>query len=334
MTEQPILSIQNLELEFDTFDGVYKALDGVSIDLARGESLGIVGETGCGKSVTAKSILGLVPSPPGRTKAGKILFEGEDLLAAGEARVRDIRGIDISMIFQDPMTYLNPVFPVGQQIVDVILAHQRLLPLSERMSKRDAKAYAIEMLDRVKLPNPNRQFDSYPHQLSGGMRQRVLIAQALSGRPKILVADEPTTALDVTIQAQILDLIKELIDDFGLSVILITHDLGVVATICDRIVVMYAGQVVEDASVTDLFDNPRHPYTKGLLNAVPHPGAAARQLTGIAGSLPNLLVPPTGCRFHDRCGLASDACLTKPGLEVINGSHKVACWHHGEVQNA
>jgi peptide/nickel transport system ATP-binding protein len=334
MSEQPILSIQNLELEFDTFDGVYKALDGVSIDLARGESLGIVGETGCGKSVTAKSILGLVPSPPGRIEAGKILFEGEDLLAAGEARVRDIRGIDISMIFQDPMTYLNPVFSVGQQIVDVILAHQRLLPRGERMSKRDAKAYAMEMLDRVKLPNPERQFDSYPHQLSGGMRQRVLIAQALSGRPKILVADEPTTALDVTIQAQILDLIKELIDDFGLSVILITHDLGVVATICDRIVVMYAGQVVEDASVQELFDNPRHPYTKGLLNAVPHPGAAARQLTGIAGSLPNLLVPPTGCRFHDRCGLASDACLVKPALEVINDHQKVACWHHGEAQNA
>ena len=334
MTGAPILSIQDLSLEFDTFDGVYKALDAVSIDLARGESLGIVGETGCGKSVTAKSILGLVPSPPGRIRGGRILFEGEDLLAAGEARVRDIRGIDISMIFQDPMTYLNPVFTVGQQLVDVIRAHQRLRPAADRMNQKQAKAYAIEMLERVHLPNPALQFDNYPHQLSGGMRQRVLIAQALSGRPKILVADEPTTALDVTIQAQILDLIKELIDGFGLSVILITHDLGVVATICDRIVVMYAGQVVEDASVEDLFDNPRHPYTKGLLNAVPHPGAAASQLTGIAGSLPNLLDPPVGCRFQARCARATDACRVKPRLNKIGATHKVACWHHEAPGNA
>lgn len=327
MTDAPLLSIQNLALEFDTFDGVYKALDGVSIDLARGESLGIVGETGCGKSITAKSVLGLVPSPPARVRSGRILFEGEDLLAAGEARIRDVRGIDISMIFQDPMTYLNPVFTIGRQLVDVIMAHQRLRPANERMGKAEAKAYAIEMLGRVHLPNPERQFDSYPFQLSGGMRQRVLIAQALSGKPKILIADEPTTALDVTIQAQILDLIKELIDDFGVSVILITHDLGVVATICKRVVVMYAGQVVEDASVEELFDHPTHPYTKGLLDAVPHPGRAASQLSGIAGSLPNLLDPPEGCRFQARCPHATDTCRQKPALTAIKQEHAVACWH-------
>ncbi len=334
MTGAPILEIQDLALEFDTFDGVYKALDGVSITLDRGESLGIVGETGCGKSVTAKSILGLVPSPPGHVRHGRILFEGEDLLAAGEARIRNIRGIDIAMIFQDPMTYLNPVFTIGQQLSDVIRAHQRLLPARRRMSAAQIRAYTLEMLDRVHLPNPERQYGSYPHQLSGGMRQRVLIAQALSGRPKILIADEPTTALDVTIQAQILDLIRELVGTFGLSVILITHDLGVVATLCNRIVVMYAGQVVEDASVGDLFGNPRHPYTRGLLNAVPHPGLPASRLTGIAGSLPNLLDPPSGCRFQTRCSRATEACHRKPPLTAIACDHKVACWHHDESAHA
>ena len=328
MTAAPILSIQDLALEFDTFDGVYKALDGVSINLARSESLGIVGETGCGKSVTAKSILGLVPSPPGRIRRGRILFDGEDLLAAGETRIRDVRGIDIAMIFQDPMSYLNPVFTVGQQLVDVILAHQRLYPTAERIRAQAARTHAIELLERVRLPNPERQFRSYPHQLSGGMRQRVLIAQALSGRPRILVADEPTTALDVTIQAQILDLIKELIGGFGLSVILISHDLGVVASVCDRIVVMYAGQVVEDADVESLFARPRHPYTRGLLRAVPHPGAPAHRLTGIPGSLPNLLDPPAGCRFQARCPLADDGCRSRPPLAPVAATHKVACWHH------
>ena len=328
MNDGPILEIRDLTLDFDTFDGVYKALDGVSIKLERGESLGIVDETGCGKSVTAKSMLGLVPSPPGRVRRGTILFEGEDLLSAGEARFRNVRGIDIAMIFQDPMTYLNPVFTVGRQLVDVIRAQQRLLPAGERMNMAQARSYALEMLERVHLPNPRRQFDNYPHQLSGGMRQRVLIAQALSGRPKILVADEPTTALDVTIQAQILSLIKELIEGFDLSVILISHDLGVVATICDRIVVMYAGQVVEDASVAELFDNPRHPYTRGLLDAVPHPGLPVSRLAGIAGSLPNLLDPPVGCRFRARCKLAAAACRTKPPIESVGPAHKVACWNH------
>ncbi|MCY4592836.1 MAG: ABC transporter ATP-binding protein [Alphaproteobacteria bacterium] len=329
MTGTPLLAVEDLTVEFDTFDGVYKALDGVSFTLGRGESLGIVGETGCGKSVTAKSILGLVPSPPGRTRAGRILFDGDDLLEDGGARVRDIRGIDIAMIFQDPMTYLNPVFTVGQQLVDVIRAQQRLMPASERMSRAGARALALEMLERVHLPNPERQFSAYPHQLSGGMRQRVLIAQALSGRPRILVADEPTTALDVTIQAQILSLIRELIASFQLSVILISHDLGVVATVCDRIVVMYAGQIVEDASVTEIFDNPQHPYTQGLLAAVPHPGRPVSSLSGISGTLPNLLDPPSGCRFRTRCERATDACGTRPALEQLGTGHRVACWHRG-----
>ena len=229
MSDQPLLSIQDLSLEFDTFDGVYKAIDGVSFDLAKGESLGIVGETGCGKSVTAKSILGLLPSPPARWTSGEIRFQGQDLLSLGESGLKRIRGIDIAMIFQDPLTYLNPVFSIGTQLIDVIMAHQRLLPRSARRSRREARAHAVDMLRKVHLPNPEQQLDNYPYQLSGGMRQRVLIAMALSGTPRLLIADEPTTALDVTIQAQILALIKEMVAELGLSVILITHDLGVVA---------------------------------------------------------------------------------------------------------
>ena len=334
MSEDILLSIEDFSLDFETFDGVYKAIDGISIDLKRGESLGIVGETGCGKSVTAKSITGLVPSPPARIRSGRIIFDGENLLEGGEKRLRKIRGIDISMIFQDPMTYLNPVFTVGQQLVDVIRAHQRLLPAAERMSTVEMRNHAIAMLSKVHLPNPERQFESYPHQLSGGMRQRVLIAQALSGTPRLLIADEPTTALDVTIQAQILDLIKELIQDFGLSVILITHDLGVVASVCDRIVVMYAGQVVEDASVEELFSNPRHPYTKGLLGAVPHPDHVASALAGIPGSLPNLLDPPPGCRFKDRCAHATPGCDARPPTTRLSDSHSVACWLFEEGRDA
>ncbi len=334
MSGESLLSMRDFTLEFDTFDGVYQAIDGVNIELRRGESIGIVGETGCGKSVTAKSITQLVPSPPARIRSGEIIFNGEDLLKGGEDRIRQIRGIDISMIFQDPMTYLNPVFTVGRQMTDVINAHQRLKPKRERMSKAEVKSHAIEMLRKVHLPNPERQFDNYPHQLSGGMRQRVLIAQALSGRPSLLIADEPTTALDVTIQAQILDLIKELIDDLGLSVIMITHDLGVVAMVCDRVVVMYAGQVVEDASVAELFDNPKHPYTKGLLKAVPHPDQVADALSGIPGSLPNLLDPPPGCRFRDRCEEAMAGCDRKPSAYRLNEDHAVSCWLYGDSGHA
>ncbi len=334
MSESPLLSIQDFSLEFNTFDGVYQAIADVNIDLAKGESLGIVGETGCGKSVTAKSILKLLPSPPGRVRAGRILFNGEDLVQASEERMRAIRGLDIAMIFQDPMTFLNPVFTVGNQLVDVIMAHQRFLPQRESRSRREARDYAIEMLRKVHLPNPETQFHNYPHQLSGGMRQRVLIAMALSGRPQILIADEPTTALDVTIQAQILDLIGELMKDLGLSVILITHDLGVVALLCNRVVVMYSGQVVEDASVKALFDNPAHPYTQGLLAAVPHPGRSSGVLSGIPGQLPNLLDPPKGCRFQARCSKAMAACGEMAPLKRIGKDQSVACWLYGEDGHA
>ena len=326
MTDQPLLSIRNFSLDFDTFDGVYHAIDGVNIDLQAGEALGIVGETGCGKSVTAKSILQLLPSPPARVTSGEIWLDGENFLVLSAKSIQKKRGIDVSMIFQDPMTYLNPVFTIGQQLVDVILAHQRLKPAKDRISKAAAKTRAIELLEQVRLPNPERQFDSYPHQLSGGMRQRILIAQALSGRPKILIADEPTTALDVTIQAQILELIKDLIDELGLSVILITHDLGVVASICTRVVIMYAGQVVEDASVNEIFNNPKHPYTKGLLAAVPHPSRHASTLSGIPGNLPNLLDPPSGCRFRERCPLVREKCAKKPSWTTFSDHHGIACW--------
>ena len=323
-----LLSIEDFRLEFDTFDGVYRAIDGVSFDLAAGESLGIVGETGCGKSVTAKSILGLVPAPPARVVSGRIRYAGEDLLAAGEARLRALRGVEIAMIFQDPMTYLNPVFTVGQQLVDVILAHQRVRPEGGRIGRREAREHAIEMLRRVHLPNPERQMGAYPHQLSGGMRQRVLIAQALSGNPRLLIADEPTTALDVTIQAQILDLIAELMEDLDLSVIMISHDLGVVANLCRRVIVMYAGQVVEDASVARLFSSPGHPYTQGLLRAVPHPGRRASALAGIPGTLPNLYEPPPGCRFQHRCPHAMPACADGAPLYEIGPEQRVACLLH------
>ena len=326
----PLLSVQDLRLEFDTFDGAYRALDGVSFDLAAGESLGIVGETGCGKSVTAKSILGLLPAPPARIASGRILYRGEDLIAAGEARLRTLRGVEIAMIFQDPMTYLNPVFTVGQQLVDAILAHQRGRPApggsgGERLGRRQARAHGVELLRRVHLPNPERQMDAYPHQLSGGMRQRVLIAQALSGNPRLLIADEPTTALDVTIQAQILDLIAELMEDLDLSVIMISHDLGVVATLCRRVIVMYAGQVVEDAAVARLFSTPGHPYTRGLLRAVPHPGRRAAALAGIPGTLPNLYEPPPGCRFQHRCAHVMPACAGGAPLRARGPGQRVAC---------
>ena len=326
--QPPLLSIEDFRLDFDTFDGVYRAIDGVSFDLAAGESLGIVGETGCGKSVTAKSILGLVPAPPARVVSGRIRYAGEDLLAAGEARLRALRGVEIAMIFQDPMTYLNPVFTIGQQLMDVILAHQRVRPQSERLGRREAREHAIEMLRRVHLPNPERQMRAYPHQLSGGMRQRVLIAQALSGNPRLLIADEPTTALDVTIQAQILDLIAELMEDLDLSVIMISHDLGVVANLCRRVIVMYAGQVVEDASVPRLFSSPGHPYTRGLLRAVPHPGRKASALAGIPGTLPNLYDPPPGCRFQQRCVHAMPACAGGIPLYELGPEQRVACLLH------
>ncbi|MBO0334605.1 ABC transporter ATP-binding protein [Sneathiella sp. CAU 1612] len=312
MTDAPVLEIRDYRLNFNTFDGVYHALDGVNLAVGKGQSLGIVGETGCGKSVTVRNVLGLLPSPPAEVVSGEILYNGKDMLKVTPAEMQKIRGIEIAMIFQDPMTYLNPVFTIGTQMVDVILAHQKALDKSVRKNKKQARAHAIEMLRKVHLPNPESQIDRYPHELSGGMRQRVLIAMALSGSPKLLIADEPTTALDVTIQAQILDLIAELVEDMGLSVIIITHDLGVVAKVCDNVAVMYAGQVVEYGTIEEVFGKPKHPYTEGLLKSIPHPGKPPEELYGIPGFLPNLLTPPIGCRFQDRCPKAMEICGTPP----------------------
>lgn len=323
-----LLNIRDYRLDFDTFDGAYKVLDGIDLALAEGETLGIVGETGCGKSVLAKSIMGLLPSPPARVLGGQIEFEGQDLLKATSADWRRLRGQKIAMIFQDPMTFLNPVLSIGQQICDVIAAQQDTRPLQDRMNKAAIRAHAIRMLELVRLPDAPELLGRYPHQLSGGMRQRVLIAMALSGAPRLLIADEPTTALDVTIQAQVLALIDDLVKRLRLAVIMISHDLGAVAAICSRVAVMYAGTVVEDAPAADLLGDPRHPYSRGLLNALPDISERQGELTGMPGSIPNLLHPPAGCRFHPRCPLASHRCHSeKPLLRDIAPSHRVACHH-------
>jgi oligopeptide/dipeptide ABC transporter ATP-binding protein len=317
----PLLEFSDFKLVFDTFDGVYQALDGVTLTLAAGESLGVVGETGCGKSITAKSVLGLVPSPPARVVGGDVRFQGRSLLELAPAEMRRLRGTEIAMIFQDPMTYLNPLFTVGQQMAAVLAAHEKNAGEKAR-SRAERRARSVELFRRVHLPNAETLIDRYPHQLSGGQRQRVLIAMALSGRPKLLIADEPTTALDVTIQAQILDLIDELRRDLGLAVLMISHDLGVISRVCDRVAVMYAGTVVEVAPVADLFDSPRHPYTQGLLASVPHPRRPPVPLTGIPGTVPNLLHPPSGCRFRTRCPEAAEICATtKPVMRGV--------WPHG-----
>jgi len=325
-----VLEVRDLRTEFATPIGAVAAVDGVSFHLRAGETLCVVGESGCGKSVTALSILRLVASPPGRIAAGRIMFGGRDLLALGEAEMEAVRGNEISMIFQEPMTSLNPLFTVGRQIAEAIALHRGLAP-------RPAMAQAVEMLRRVAIPDPARRAQSYPHQLSGGMRQRVMIAMALCCTPRVLIADEPTTALDVTIQAQILDLIREQQETLGTAVLLITHDMGVVAENADRVVVMYAGRKVEEAPVAALFDRPAHPYTRGLLGSLPrldeaaHAGAARPRLTEIKGMVPSLLRLPPGCRFAPRCPLADARCReAAPPLEAYGGAdHRVACWHAG-----
>ncbi|WP_299843856.1 ABC transporter ATP-binding protein [uncultured Jannaschia sp.] len=320
---QPVLEIRDFSLAFDTFDGRYYAIDSANLTLRPGEALGLVGETGCGKSVVTRAAFGLVPSPPARITGGSVRLAGRELVGLSESELRQIRGTDVAMIFQDPMTYLNPVFKIGTQLVDAIRAQSR-----GRTSRADAKALSLEMLEKVHLPNPNRQFASYPHELSGGMRQRVLIAMALAARPKLLIADEPTTALDVTIQAQILDLMAELIDEMDLSIIMISHDLGVVAQVCSRVAVMYAGTIVEDAPTARIFDHAAHPYTRGLLAALPHPFRPADSLTGIPGALPDLLTPPPGCRFAARCPHAGPACAHPVPMTRIAEQHDVACTLH------
>jgi len=319
MTEK-LVEIRNLRTHFYTEDGIVPAVDGVNLYIKRGETLGVVGESGCGKSVTSLSIMRLIPNPPGKIVGGEILFQGEDLLKKSEAEMRKIRGNEISMIFQEPMTSLNPVYTIGDQIAEAIQLHQGL-------SRKEAMAKAVEMLRLVGIPLPERRVREYPHQLSGGMRQRVMIAMALSCNPKLLIADEPTTALDVTIQAQILELMKKLKKELGMAIMLITHDLGVVAEMCERVVVMYGGKVVEEADVVSLFKNPLHPYTEGLLRSIPRLDQETEKLHVIEGVVPNPLHMPKGCRFHPRCPYATDKCReAQPELEQVAPGRFVACF--------
>jgi oligopeptide/dipeptide ABC transporter ATP-binding protein len=297
-----------------------RAVDGVDLSLERGRTLGIVGESGCGKSVTALSIMGLVPQPPGRIAGGEVLFEGEDLLKLPARRMRDLRGDQLSMIFQEPMTSLNPAFPVGEQVAEALLRHKDI-------DKKTAKQSAVEMLRRVRIPSPERRAADYPHQLSGGMRQRVMIAMALACNPKLLIADEPTTALDVTIQAQILELMRALRAELGTAIILITHDLGVVSELADEVIVMYAGRVIERCTAERLFSEPQHPYTVGLLGSIPRLHLQQERLSAIEGFVPDPAAFPEGCRFHPRCPFAVDQCRNEiPALREIKPNHFDACW--------
>lgn len=319
MSEQ-LLAVRNLKTYFYTQDGVVPAVDGVDFSVNRGKTLGIVGESGCGKSVTSLSVMGLIPNPPGKVVEGEIMFEGKDLTKAHEADMRHIRGNEISMIFQEPMTSLNPVFTIGDQIMEAIILHQKL-------AKKDARERSIDMLKLVGIPAPEKRIDEYPHQMSGGMRQRVMIAMALSCNPKLLIADEPTTALDVTIQAQILDIMRKLQRDIGMAIMLITHDLGVIAEVVERVVVMYAGKVVEEAPVGELFAKPLHPYTLGLLGSIPMIDKKSDRLKVIPGVVPNPMNMPAGCRFNPRCEYVMDICREKqPELKAIGPDHQVRCW--------
>jgi peptide/nickel transport system ATP-binding protein/oligopeptide transport system ATP-binding protein len=324
VNDQISLEIKDLKTYFFTYEGVAKAVDGVSYQLAKGEPLGVVGESGCGKSVTALSVLRLIPVPPGRIVGGQILFKGKNLLEFTEDEMRKIRGNRISMIFQEPMTSLNPVFTVGNQVQETFQLHQGL-------SKKEALEKSIEMLRLVNIPSPERAVERYPHELSGGMRQRVMIAMALACNPEILIADEPTTALDVTIQAQILDLMNKLKEELGMAIILITHNLGVIAETVTRVIVMYAGKIVEEAETKTLFENPQHPYTMGLLKSIPILGDKIRRgkvrLNEIPGVVPSLYELPSGCKFSTRCSSAMEICKEKePELKEIEKGHFSSCW--------
>jgi oligopeptide/dipeptide ABC transporter ATP-binding protein len=319
-----LLEINNLSVFFHTPEGVVRAVEGVSFDLAPGETLGLVGESGCGKSVASLSILGLIPAPPGQIKSDGIKFENRNLTDLDPEDLRRIRGNDIAMIFQEPMTSLNPVLPIGRQVAEPLMIHKQL-------SRAQAFEVAADWLNRVKIPAATRRLNDYPHQLSGGMRQRVMIAMAMVCRPKLLIADEPTTALDVTIQAQILSLMVGLKDELAMSLLLITHDLGVVAQMASRVVVMYAGQVVEEARVTDIFEQPFHPYTQGLLKSIPRlrnlGGSRLRRLNEIPGTVPVLIEPISGCKFADRCPHVFERCHDhQPELLEIRDGHRARCW--------
>jgi peptide/nickel transport system ATP-binding protein len=315
----PLLEVRSLTTRFFTEDGVVRAVEDVSFEIFPGEILSLVGESGCGKSVTGLSLLRLIPTPPGKIESGELLFDGRNLLNLEEREMEKVRGNDISMIFQEPMTSLNPVFTIGNQIMEALQLHQNL-------DKKEARAKAIEMLNRVRIPSPEVRIDSYPHQLSGGMRQRAMIAMALSCRPKLLIADEPTTALDVTIQAQVLRLLKEIQKEMGMAVMLITHDLGVVSEIADRVAVMYAGRIVESGPIEAIFDQMRHPYTKGLLESIPLLEEKRKRLNAIPGQVPNPLDLPSGCKFHPRCYLMVEDCKKEePPLFQVNGNHFSRC---------
>jgi peptide/nickel transport system ATP-binding protein len=322
MTAAPevLLSVRNLQTHFRTEEGLFRAVDGVSFDIGRGQTLGVVGESGCGKSVTALTLMGLVPQPPGEIAGGEILFDGRDLLKLSPDAMRQLRGDRLAMIFQEPMTSLNPVYTVGEQITEAILAHREVSP-------EEARRLAIEMLAKVRIPAPEKRVDDYPHHMSGGMRQRVMIAMALACAPDLLIADEPTTALDVTIQAQILDLMRQLKAESNAAILLITHDLGVVAELVDHVVVMYAGKVVESAPVADLFADPQHPYTIGLLGSIPRLDEGRDRLAAIEGRVPSPYAPPPGCRFNPRCPFAIDRCRAEsPPLAEVRPGHHSACW--------
>ena len=317
---QPLLDVRGLRTSFRTEEGEFDAVADVSFSIEAGRTLGLVGESGCGKSVTALSIMGLVAGPAGRVAAGQVRFEGEDLLQVPAARMRELRGNRLAMIFQEPMTSLNPAFTIGDQIAEGLRRHQRIGPDA-------ARGRAIEVLRQVRIADAEQRYDSYPHKLSGGMRQRAMIAMALACRPKLLIADEPTTALDVTIQAQILDLLRDLREETGTSIILITHDLGVVAEIAHEVAVMYAGRIVEQAGVDALFAQPQHPYTIGLLGSIPKLHAQQERLPAIEGQVPDPRLRPPGCRFAPRCPFAVERCHhEEPPLANIASSHAVACW--------
>ncbi len=317
-----LLEVKNLRVYFHTEDGILKAVDSVSFAIERGKTLGLVGESGCGKSVTAFSILKLLPVPPACYEGGEIFFNGENLLSKSDKELRKVRGNTVSMIFQEPMSSLNPIMTIGSQITETISEHQQ-------KSKSEARDLTLEMLRRVRIPSPAKAFDEYPHQMSGGMKQRVCIAMALACNPQLLIADEPTTALDVTIQAQILALIAELQQELNMSALLITHDLGIVAETCDTVAVMYAGKIVESAPVVALFEHPRHPYTQGLFRSLPSLTIKRDALESIPGTVPSPLDYPSGCRFRNRCPLAQEICREEPPLREVGEAHLAACHFAG-----
>jgi len=319
LSHNPLLSIQELKTHFHTKNGVAKAVDGVSADLAYGETLGIVGESGSGKTMLCLSVMQLVP-PPGKIVAGRIFFKDRNLVGLSEKEFRRIRGKEIGMVFQDPMTSLNPFLTIGEQVAEPLEVH-------ERLSRRQARGRAVEMLERVGIPDAAARFNEYPHSFSGGMRQRVMIAMALIANPQLLIADEPTTALDVTIQAQVLELFRKMKDEFGASILLVTHNLGIVAGMADRVAVMYAGRVVEYAATEELFSNPRHPYTLALLRAVPRLADSGRELLSIPGGPPDLAHLPRGCSFYERCSFREDRCRDEaPPLIQVGNGRLASCW--------